>query len=155
MFTDSINEIIGMLNTCIVIMTKDSCINTYYDWKLIFSNASSAWFLWDWLWSPYVIGHDHYIFILFMAALWNRGAIIFLPCGYYLSFYLFFPRLISAAGDWVSTILPHMVWPQCEFRMHVWNVRYAARCKYRTQKKSPKIAIWEPLHNFVGLYLRN
>jgi len=34
------------------------------------------------LWPPYVIG----------------GAIIFLPCGYYLSFYLFFPRLISAAG---------------------------------------------------------
>ena len=25
------------------------------------------------------------------------------------SFYLFFPRLISAAGDWMSTILPHMV----------------------------------------------
>ena len=23
----------------------------------------------------------------------------------------FFPRLISAAGDWMSTILPHMVWP--------------------------------------------
>ena len=33
---------------------------------------------------------------LVMAALCNRGAIIFLPCGYYLSFYLsFFPRLIS------------------------------------------------------------
>jgi len=26
------------------------------------------------------------------------------------SFYLF-PRLISAVGDWMSTILPHMVWP--------------------------------------------
>jgi len=23
------------------------------------------------------------------------------------------------------------------------------------QKKSPKIAIWVPSHNFVGLYLRN
>jgi len=23
----------------------------------------------------------------------------------------FFPRLISAAADWMSTILPHMVWP--------------------------------------------
>jgi len=23
------------------------------------------------------------------------------------------------------------------------------------KKKSPKIAIWAPLHNFVGLYLRN
>jgi len=38
---------------------------------------------------------DHYIFILFlllsfffMAALCNRGAIIFLPCDFYLSIYL-------------------------------------------------------------------
>jgi len=28
----------------------------------------------------------------------------------FLSFYLFFPRLISAVGDWMSTILLHMVW---------------------------------------------
>jgi len=34
---------------------------------------------------------DRYIFILFL-----------LP---------FFPHLISAVGDWMSTILPHMVWP--------------------------------------------
>jgi len=31
----------------------------------------------------------------------------------------------------------------------------AARWKYRTQKKLPKIAISAPSHNFVGLYLRN
>jgi len=40
----------------------------------------------------------------------------------------------------MSTILPHMVWPWCEFRMQVWNVLHAARWKYRTQKwckKSP------------------
>jgi len=43
------------------------------------------------LWSPYV---DH---IYFHAVI-----------SIYLSF---FPRLISAAGDWMSTILPHMVWP--------------------------------------------
>jgi len=24
---------------------------------------------------------------------------------------LFFPRLISATTDWMSAILPHMVWP--------------------------------------------
>jgi len=63
----------------------------------------------------------------------------------------FFPRLISAVGDWMSTLLPHMVWPKCEFRMQVWNVMHAARCKYRTQK----VAILEPSHNFVRLYLRN
>jgi len=37
---------------------------------------------------------DHYIF-----ALW------------FLSSFFFFPRLISAVEDWMSTILPHMVWP--------------------------------------------
>jgi len=29
-------------------------------------------------------------------------------------------------------------------------VLLAARCKYGTQKKSPKIAIWAPSHNFDG-----
>jgi len=38
---------------------------------------------------PYVIG----------------GAIIFCPV-----VTIFFPRLISAAGDWMSTVLLHMVW---------------------------------------------
>jgi len=33
--------------------------------------------------------------------------IIFLPCGF---FFLFSRGLISAVGDWMSTILPHMVW---------------------------------------------
>ena len=42
------------------------------------------------LWSPYVIGQT----------------IIFSSC-----FFLFFPRLISAVGDWMFTILQHMVWP--------------------------------------------
>jgi len=43
------------------------------------------------LWPPYVI-----------------GAMIFLPCGFFLLsifFFLFFPRLISAATAWMSTIL--------------------------------------------------
>ena len=52
-----------------------------------------------------------------MAALWNRaGDYIFAL--WFLSFFLllllllllFFPRLISAVGDWMSTILRHMVW---------------------------------------------
>ena len=47
------------------------------------------------LWPPYGIGQ----------------AIIFLPCGFFLSIFLIFPRLISAsaATDQMSTILPHMV----------------------------------------------
>ena len=46
------------------------------------------------LWSPYVIGQTIYIFILFLSFF----------------FFLFFPRLISVVGDWMSTILRHMVW---------------------------------------------
>jgi len=49
-----------------------------------------------------------------MVALWNsaesRRPLYFCPV---ISIFLlfFFPRLISAVGDWMSTILPHMVWP--------------------------------------------
>ena len=46
----------------------------------------------------------------FMAALCNRvGRYIFAL--WFLSSASFFPRLISAVGDWMSTILPYMVWP--------------------------------------------
>ena len=42
------------------------------------------------LWSPCGIGQT----------------IIFLPCGFFfLSFFLFLPRLISAVGDWMSAVL--------------------------------------------------
>jgi len=48
-----------------------------------------------------------------MDAVWNRaGHYIFAL--WFLSFFFlssFFPRLISAAADWMSTVLPHMVWP--------------------------------------------
>jgi len=52
----------------------------------------------------------------------------------------FFPRryIISAVADWLSTILLHMVWPWCEFRMQVWNMLHAARWKCRTQKIAKK-----------------
>jgi len=47
-----------------------------------------------------------WLYQLTMAALWNRA-------GHYISslYFVFFPRLISAVADWMSTILPHMVWP--------------------------------------------
>jgi len=38
---------------------------------------------------------DHYIFMLWFVLLLSS----------------FFPRLISAAADWMSAILPNMVWP--------------------------------------------
>jgi len=68
-----------------------------------------------------------------MAALHSRcGHYIFCPVSIFLL--LSFPHLISAAADWMSTILLHMVWPYCKFRMKVWNVLHAARWKCRTQK---------------------
>ena len=54
---------------------------------------------------------------IFMAALCNRGAIIFLPCSFFPSFFhlssifFLFPRLISATVDPMSAILLHMAWP--------------------------------------------
>jgi len=41
--------------------------------------------------------------------------------------------------------------------MQVWNLLHAACWKQdaKSRQKSPKIAIWAPSHNFVGLYLRN
>jgi len=56
-----------------------------------------SWRVISLLWSPYNRA-DHYIF-----ALWFLSFFFFLLS--------FFPRLISAVGDWMSTILPHMVWP--------------------------------------------
>jgi len=57
---------------------------------------------------------DHYIFIVsfVMIALCNRADhYIFMLFLLLLLLLLFFPRLISAVGDWMFTILWHMVWP--------------------------------------------
>ena len=42
-----------------------------------------------------------------MVALCNRADHIIFSC----CFFLFFHRLISAVGDWMFTIVWHMVWP--------------------------------------------
>jgi len=65
------------------------------------------------LWSPYVIGQTIIFSSCFMVALCNRADhIYFHPVSFFFFFFLllFFPRLISAVGDWMSTILRHMVW---------------------------------------------
>ena len=46
------------------------------------------------LWPPYVIGQA-----------------MFSSCRLFFFLLFFFPRLISAVADWMSTILAHMVWP--------------------------------------------
>ena len=57
-----------------------------------------------------------YIFVvvlLVMVALCNRADHYIFMLWFVLSIFLsfFFPRLISAATDWISTILLHMAWP--------------------------------------------
>jgi len=47
---------------------------------------------------------------------WTEGATNIRQGGHHAGnsssfFFLFFPRLMSAVADWMSTILPHMVWP--------------------------------------------
>ena len=48
--------------------------------------------------------------VLVMVALWNRADHYIFALWLLLSFF-FIPRLISAAADWMSAILPHIVWP--------------------------------------------
>jgi len=52
-------------------------------------------------------------------------------------FFFFFPRLISAVADWMSTILLHMVWPRAnlECRSEMCCTRLAGNAG---RKKSPK-----------------
>jgi len=54
---------------------------------------------------------------LILAGLRSRCAHYILQLWFLLLLYLF-PRLFSAVGDWMSTILPHMMWLWYEFRMH-------------------------------------
>jgi len=68
-----------------------------------------------------------------MVALWNR-ADYYIFILWFFSSVFFFHRLISAVAHWMSTILPHKMWPYSEFTMQVWNMLHAARCKCRTQK---------------------
>jgi len=46
-----------------------------------------------------------------MVALWNRADHYIFILSLVLSSSSFLPRLISVVGDWMSAILPHMVWP--------------------------------------------
>jgi len=49
--------------------------------------------------------------ILIMATLCNMADHYIFALGFLLLSFFFFPCLISAVPDWMSTILPHMVWP--------------------------------------------
>jgi len=105
---------------------------------------------------------------VFMAALRSRCGHYILPCDFYLSSSSFFPRLISAVGDWMSTILPHI--HRIHRRQHAFtnenwcglsaNLECMETCctrlaEIQDAKMTQKIAIYAPSHNFLGLNLRN
>ena len=56
---------------------------------------------------------DQYCDIIGISHLNAITATLHGRCGHYIfvMFVLFFPRLISAVTDWMSTILLHMAWP--------------------------------------------
>jgi len=99
-----------------------------YDWTLMMCERI---LLRSFLWATVckTVRHICYRTVVCLSLLWPPcvadADVIFCSCGD--SFFFFFPRLFSSVGNWMSAILPHMMWPQCEFRRQVWNVLHAAR----------------------------
>jgi len=98
----------------------------------------SAWYCCEQkllLWSPYGIGQT----------------IIFLPCGFFFLYFFSSPNLSRCRLD-VCHTSTHGV---ALVRISDAGLKHAARgsLKIQVAKKSPKIAIWAPSHNFVGLYI--
>jgi len=87
-----------------------------------------------------------------MVALWNRADHYIFALWLLLSFFSL-PNLSRPRLD-VCHTSTHGV---ALVRISDAGLKPAARGSLKTQdaKKSPKIAIWAPSHNFVGLYLRN
>ena len=88
------------------------------DADIIFSS-----FLFFFLWPPYGIGQ----------------AIIFLRCGFFYLLSSSFPRLISAVGDWMSIILPHMVEVRWKWNRKV-EIRFSANLERRSEMCCTRLA---------------
>ena len=105
---------------------------------------------------PLLVGHSY---------LWPPcvadADILFLPCGFFLSsifFYLFFiPRLISAAADWMSTILLHMVWPcaNLECRTEMCCTRLAGNTGGKSDAKNRHLCTIAQLCGAISSQLRH
>jgi len=92
------------------------------------------------LWPPYVIGQ----------------AIIFLPCGFFLSSSIFSFSLPNLSGRRLD------VYHTSTHGVALVRIQNAClKCaaggslKMQDAKMTQKLTIWAPLHNFVGLYLCN
>ena len=94
---------------------------------------------------------------LFVASLWPPcvadSDIIFCPVVSFLL--LLFPRLLSAVAEWMSTILPHMVWlsANLECRSEMCYTRLAGNTGRNNDAKNRHLQTIA--QHFVRLYLRN
>jgi len=92
-----------------------------------------------------------------MAALWNGAchyifALWFLSFSIYLSFLFSLPNLSRRRLDVCHTCTHDVAFLQISDA----GLKRAAQNSLKVGRKmSPKIAIWAPSRNFVGLYLRN
>ena len=93
------------------------------------------------------------VFLLWLPCIADAD-IIFLLCGFFfLSSFFFFPCLISAVGDWMSTTGPYFhTWCGLSANLECRSEMYCTRL---AEIKDAKIAISAPSNNFVGSYLRN
>jgi len=108
-FPMTLSDIEGHFSYCkmqcltVVIVTDGK--NSFSDWAMVILPGISKIFIWcGILINSYATAEP-----VVMASLHSR-------CGHYIFalWFLcssFFPRLISAITHWMSTILPHMVWP--------------------------------------------
>jgi len=92
------------------------------------------------------------------SSIFDRTAITLSIVPHSSSFFLlllsFFPRLISAVGDWMSAILPHMVCLSANLgcRSETCCTRLAENAGHKSLQK---VTICAPSYKFVGLYHRN
>jgi len=91
---------------------RSRCGHYIYSDPLIASAIAGDCYILDVLLRSPAIAEDCYILVVLfiMVTLWNRADHYIFMLLFVLSS-SFFPLLISPATDWMSTILPHMVWP--------------------------------------------
>jgi len=89
---------------------------------------------------------------IIMAAVCNRAGHYIFALWFLLSSSFFFPRLISAVGEWMSTIL---LYTHGVALVRIWNAGQKCTARRSLEMQDPKIAKNRNLRNFVGLYLRN
>ena len=92
---------------------------------------------------------------LIMAALHSRCRHYIFILWFLLASSFFFPHLISAIADWMSTTLPHMVCLSANLECRSGMYMYCAQLAENTDAKNQKFTIWAPSHKFIRLYLRN